>query len=325
MKHTKPIYFPYPQNGFDPSYSREFQSQHTIQQCKLPQGMIEICKEKYEDKLSSESMLLSNQWSLIFRFSAKMGHVTAFHPEFHLHQTHFQKKNSTTITGKLVRQYRGYNFKIPTLPYLCRHPSIYLKTVEQLYSFQIETIYSMNLKNKNKDEWKWDFWKTENGMKIEEGASICSVDNDKFIACINADGKKSYLFAMNEKKLSIRIADACKFRIDAKSMYHDSYHKIITIGKHTGEWYDINKGKSTIFADFRLHYPQEVYYSPLDPSIIYCVSCQQIAHGGTNFNGQDIQLLVIDLREGKSQFRDYTPKDPYYSGFNGCSVSYLRF
>ena len=65
----------------------------------------------------------------------------------------------------------------------------------------------------NCKKWAWHSWKNTGHEIIGGGSSCCMVDHDRFMAIMNVDnGKKCYLHAMNETKLSIPLADACENR-----------------------------------------------------------------------------------------------------------------
>ena len=133
-----------------------------------------------------------------------------------------------------------------------------------------------------------------------EGMTTCMVDNDRFCALINVNrSKKSYLYAMNETKLCIPLADCCENRENAMSLYHEFYHKIITIGDGSAEYYDINQDKSMIFSRFDWKNVDNVYYSPFNPNILYGTTMEKTS---ARFSDKaEIGLFQIDLRDGNTK------------------------
>ncbi len=118
-------------------------------------------------------------------------------------------------------------------------------------------------------------------------------------------------------------------------MYHDLYHKIITVGKNSFEWYDINKDKSTIFAkhlpdydeyaDETKGYPENVWYSPFNPSISYCACATKAGINSWDEQATSLKgnLFCIDLREGIcTTYHCHTLQDV---GVSGADFMYLRF
>ena len=76
------------------------------------------------------------------------------------------------------------------------------------------------------------------------------------------------------------------------SIYHDMYHKIITFGTRSAEWYDLNKDKAIVFTRFArdFHHVKNVWYSPFNPNILYCIHAWELR--------KQYKILAIDLREG---------------------------
>ena len=111
------------------------------------------------------------------------------------------------------------------------------------------------------------------------------VDNDRFMAIMNEQGKRCILYAMNETKISVPLTDTCRFHYNSCSLYHDVYHKIITMSHTTAEWYDFNKDKAMIIADYGdkdLFCMNNMWYSPFDPAVLYCSSIyRRDCNGGT--------------------------------------------
>eukprot|EP01084_Bolivina_argentea_P267819 454732_1 len=151
--------------------------------CLLSNCMKTALKSEYNNLISNE-LLSSNQWHLIFRFGThKKSHITALYPSLY------------------SSMYRAYNFAIPS-PTLCKEKlpiflSVYNQTQKHLYSLRSNCIYQMKLDNsiKTLDDCKWNKWnKCDSNFYIRNRASVCMVDNDKYIACMNANGLKSYLF-----------------------------------------------------------------------------------------------------------------------------------
>ena len=144
-------------------------------------------------------------------------------------------------------------------------------------------------------------------MPINAGASLCMVDNDRFMAIMNSHDKKCYLHAMNQTKLSVVIADACVNRYKNYSMYHNIYHKIITAGDLSAEWYDINKDKSMIIADYA-DYPkptlQNIWYSPFNPAILYFSGyTEDVLHIASDHVDSELYVYGIDLRDRKAGYQ----------------------
>ena len=204
--HPINLYFISSQNSFSNMYNSRINttalnhvsSQHVAHRCELPTSMKKICKQKYENKLCSDSLFDSNKWHLIFHFiSDGPASVSALHP--HL----FQCKTNPL-------KYLGYNINIPAWKNSQGTRFIYNKTLHTVYKVLGGGIYALDFRLYY-DDWKWNLWKNTDHI-IEHGASLCMVDNDRFMAVINANGKESYLYALNETKLSIRLADACEYR-----------------------------------------------------------------------------------------------------------------
>eukprot|EP01084_Bolivina_argentea_P281836 482294_1 len=241
------LYFTTKQNGFSPVYDHGFQSHCVAQKCLLPLCMKSAAQTKYQNTLTSNELLSSKQWNLIFRFG-RVSHVTALHPSFYRRSVNFEPT-----------YYRGYNFNIPTMKLLSVSSTVYNQTDTYLYSLYARCIHRMTLNanslydiKKYSNICKWEKWHDyiNDNIYINNGASVCMVDNDKFIACFNATGLKSYLFALNSTKLVIPLADACVPRYRAVSMYHHIFHKIITVGVKSAECYDINKDKSMLISQY---------------------------------------------------------------------------
>ena len=126
------------------------------------------------------------------------------------------------------------------------------------------------------------------------------VDNDRFMAIMNVDnGRKCHLHAMNETKLSIPLADSCENRYYDQSIYHEYYHKIITVGSKSTEWYDINKDKSMIIARYENKYMlSNIWYSPFEPNILYTTNVKY-KETTSYMNRGNVFIMAIDyLRNG---------------------------
>eukprot|EP01084_Bolivina_argentea_P123424 218717_1 len=277
------LYFTSSKNTFKPAYFSKPKSQCISHQCSLPNKMKTKCLSTYNDQLSTESVKLfsSNKWNLIFRIGP-VSSITALHPEFC--DTMYSEPD----------EYYGYNFVIPTFKKYSYSRCVYNETQQILYKSEGEQIYSLCLTDTKCDEnWKWNVWQENINPYIEAGTSVCMIDNDKYMALINANDKESYLFTMNESKSIIRIADACVVRCMGYSMYHNIYYKIATIGEYTAEWYDINKDKSMIICEYK-NQPKRinnVWYHPLDPNVLYCAVEYKM--------GQQLFTTQLDLRNGK--------------------------
>ena len=275
------------------------------QKCKLPRPMMEDCKSKFIFEYISNATFSSNEWSLIFKFGEKVSHITAFHPKVCFENNDdddTKKKNASKHFEKM--SFVGYNLNIPNIPNCSNKNSsvIFNKTNENLYAFNNDTIYSLDFMRKDiYDKQEWQIWKNKSIINNKYG-SICMVDKDRFVALINANNKKSYLISMNSTKLCIPLADSCKNRKNGVSMYHDIYHKIITIGDYTAEWYDINKDKSIIFANFKWCDAENVWYSPFNPNILYGTTTKITKN--SYHQVLNVGLFSIDLREGTSKYHD---------------------
>lgn len=290
------------ENGFGQSQwplHVKYQKKYIAHECELSFRMKQRIK-----KNDAYSLFLSNKWSLIFRFGL-VSNITCIHPHFY---------------GENEPKYNIYNIGFPRAPN-CKYSSyssaIYNPSESILYHFDNDGIYSLDFgasyenifaMDFDQKEWGWKVWKNKANLKIkfENTASHCMVDNDRFIAVINANNKKSYLFAMNETKLSISIADCCRDGLYRKSMYHNKLHKIITIGNDSFEWYDINKDKSMIFAKHQSYngdgnckgYVENIWYSPFNPNIIYCCAKSELYDCDIHERIIQGNLWNIDVREG---------------------------
>ena len=235
---------------------------HIVYDCHLPFKMKQRCKRKYQNTLCSDTLFNSNKWNLIFQIvTNEVASITAIHPQFY-------EPNADTTSVK----YCGYNMKIPKWrhnKYADGTRVIYNKKQHRLYKMQNYNIYALDFKsqhdeNENEESHKnhnWKVWKVAD-HEIKAGASLCMIDNDRFMAIINAYDKVSYLYSMNETKVSVQLADACENRWMDHSIYHDLYHKIITVGDISAEWYDLNKDRTMLIARFDSQYlhVKQVWY-----------------------------------------------------------------
>ncbi len=289
------LYFTSKQNGF--GQLNNYKQTNTIShQCALPTAIKLICKEKYGNKITSDVLFSSDRWNLIFRMGPIMN-VTALHPQFC--QNQWSMSMSSTETEF---KYFGYNLNLPTPKIYSASQCVYSQKDQKLYKPEGAVIRLLDLSKKHNkiSDWKWEIWKDHIDIcpQIHMGASFCMVDNDRFMAIMNANGKKSYLFAMNDTKLGIPLADACENRWKSQSIYHKMHHKIITVGGSNAEWYDLNKNKAMIIARYKDKYLNinNVWYSPFDPNVLY--STADCSYGYYSHT-QGMCLVAIDLRSGE--------------------------
>ena len=293
IKHPINMIFLSPQNSFG---NLNISSSYHAYKCQIPSTWTEFCKRDHEtlyNELAAYDVLDSSNWHLLFHFiSNGPASITLFHPKLFTNDD-----QDGTITGALAK-YHGINTAIPgwTNSHRSTRP-IYNNAQQTLYTIYDGAIFALDFKD-NFDNFvglssEWKLWKITD-KTIQHGASLCMVDNDRFMAVINANGKESYLYALNETKIGIELADACEYRSRDYSLYHEYKHKIITIGSKSGEWYDLNKDKSMILTRFEpdYHYEKNVWYSPFHPSILYCIHPWRSEDNG-------IEILAIDLRNGQ--------------------------
>lgn len=303
-RYTINLYFTSTDNSFSERYYESPETQtYLCHQSSLPTAMKLKCKQKYGNKLSSNTLFNSNKWNLLFKLCESVCSVTALHPQFY----QFDRDNQ-------INKYLGYNFKIPSLSFRMRKTPnsthcVYSQREQRLYTPQHNQIVCLDFNtgtiiNEYEDNWEWDIWKYTDNI-INQGASICMVDNDRFMAIMNTKGRKCELYAMNETKLGIRIADACQDRSKNYSMYHEIYHKIITVGDQTAECYDFNKDKSMIVADYSdygLLRLGNIWYSPFNPAVLY-FSDSNCSCYPFKMNQLSLGVFSLDLRSGITNFQ----------------------
>ena len=289
--------------------------------CKLPNKLLSDCKTKHYYEYMPASTDSSLEWNLIFRFGQYQSHITAFHPSISYTQDNLCGDNVVHNTyNSSPLSYIGYNLKIPNLPHsnsrnnnkMQRKSSVvYNKTQQKLYAFvpEMNGIFTLDLEEEIIDydiDMHWNKWNTFTGAgaKSAAGMSSCMVDNDRFCALINVHNeRKSYLYAMNETKLCIPLADCQEWRKNTMSMYHEFYHRIITIGDGSAEYYDINKDKSMVFSRFEWENVNNVYYSPFNPNILYGTTMS--GSRGRYSDKAEFGLFQIDLRDGKTKCHNF--------------------
>ena len=191
--------------------------------------------------------------------------------------------------------------------------AVYNQQNQSLYYFYKNAIHSLDFSKKFCVD--WEIWRNNLDFMIQDSASYCMVDRDRFIAVINANKRKSYLFAMNETKLSIQIGDCCSDGFHRRSIYHDIYHKIITAGHKEFEWYDINKDQSMIFSRYskKIAHPENIWYSPFNPNILYCATTSSYYDYDKKGENTVGGLFVVDLRDGFCENYEFVSmfyKDP---------------
>ena len=98
--------------------------------------------------------------------------VTALHPQFH-----------QSNAGKSIVKYWGYNCKIPTLSPLTASHFVCNQTQQRLYKLIGKQISYLDFSGN--DFFGWNVWKHDT-KEINTGASICMVDNDRFLVIMNA-------------------------------------------------------------------------------------------------------------------------------------------
>ena len=239
----------------------QMQEKSVAYKCKLPYQLI----QKYGDMgYTTSSILESNEWILLFQdFSdsdllirSSVSQIVAVHPQFHDHDS-----------------FRAIQHSIPKPPTegpYSKSRVIYNKTAEKMFKFERNLLYSLDLSKLASN--KWIKWKSNINPIVEDGASFCMVDNDRFMAVINQNKRQSYLYSMDDNKLCIRLKDACAQRWMNISMYHDINHKIITAGCGGIECYDFNKDKcmmlKTYYNDPK--YFSNIWYSTLNPDVLFC-------------------------------------------------------
>ena len=96
---------------------------------------------------------------------------------------------------------------------------------------------------------------------------------------------------------------------DSRCIYHSMFHKIITVGIDSAEWYDINQDKSMIITQYKDNKYElgNLWYSSFDPNILYT----------TNVESLDVYKMGLDLRNGEVYYEKvYTP--PKEKGVKFC-------
>ena len=301
ITHPLNIYFTSKDNSFAHVYKdmASITQHYIVRNSTLPLKIKDICIEKYGNKLCSDSLFNSNKWRLYFHSVTNgISSVTALHPEFY-------KPNTDPMT------YWGYNVVLSQYHSdLQLSRPIYNKKQQSLFRISPNTnlqgnhIYVLDLGKQSMQQgeylyissFRWKTWKVMDHI-VKLGVSLCMIDNERFMAMMNAKGKKSYLYAMNETKLGIRLADACEKRTYAQSLCHDDYHRIITIDNQSAEWYDLNKNKAVMLT--RFVWPNFVPisdgwdFAPFDRNTLYCLSSWGDVYK------DERKICAIDLRIGQ--------------------------
>eukprot|EP01084_Bolivina_argentea_P283276 485100_1 len=206
-------------------------------------------------------------------------------------------------------------FQLPSIPVINVSNSpcvIYSKIHNKLYAMHVinntlkgNTLYSLDMNNKLIDNKKWEWNKQSNNlMCMRQYASVCLMDNDRFIAIMggiseNFNGSKfTELYSFNGNK-SIRLNDMKQNKTDAASIYNKKLYKIIIFGKEgtynnnsSLEVYDINKDEWILYKclDLTTNISKQLYISKSDPNIIF--------FSGIANHFKDIAMIGrIDLRD----------------------------
>ena len=278
---------------------------------------------KYNDY---QQNLLSNNWSLIIN----IGGYNNYKQSAECHLTAFNRK---CLHDDINRYSHAYNFELPRYPEPTSNPSIvYSENDQILYAMngltaghdwndiRGRTIYSLNLSDQRtkyiddiKDDldelcsieslndykahnWDWKIHSTKL-KRMRFNTSACMVD-DRFIAILGGyrESKKvnyGELYALNCDK-SIWLRTMINKRQNARSVYHDKYHKIIVGGEDVKdgiESYDINKDKWVMLkVDLNSPYNrlQNLFISHNNPNIVFLVGLD------LEYN---VYLESMDIRE----------------------------
>ena len=159
-KHPVNLYFTSPGNTFAKCYEDdEYDAEHhIIHNCRLPNTLKDVCKEKYGNKLCSNSLYDSDGWHLFFRdLTGTATSVTALHPDF-------------IQPGSNPLKFWGYNINIGkwtawdgVFNGISLSRVVYSRKEQTLYrmsSMVTNNIYAFNLgKKDNGIDWRWNIWK----------------------------------------------------------------------------------------------------------------------------------------------------------------------
>ena len=218
-----------------------------IRNCRLPA----FTANKFNnfpdnDHKISEELSSSRKWSLIFQFKGPS--YAAARDNLYLSLFHYD-----LLTCDICNIYQ---LSLPKPPYISLYnPSIvYDDNKQTLYAMHMGSHLDKSINKLNLNSIKELQWQQMDDLSIyRKKASVCMVDNNRFIGIFGGDigfSKGSTLvelYAINCEK-SIRLNDSnLEYMSNAKSLYNDKLHRIV-LSEISGmrdsvEWYDINKDK----------------------------------------------------------------------------------